>query len=68
MFINALAIAGLVGYAHAQTVTTTDYFATTPSLTSTSDESIATTSVAISVSEINFEGTWSTVIEQSMTF
>jgi hypothetical protein len=51
MFINALAIAGLVGYAHAQSAQFTNYAATTAALASTSDGSIATTSLAYELQE-----------------
>ena len=48
---KSLSIAGLVGYAHAQSAQFTDYAATTAALTSTSDGSIATTSMAYELQE-----------------
>ena len=68
MFNNALAIASLISYTHAQSASVTDYAAATPSLTTSDKLRIATTSVTLEVSEIIFEDKSTTLINQTMTF
>jgi len=66
--LKALAIASLVGYAHSQSVSVSDYSVATPILMDSAGSTLATTSLAMTISEIIDGAESSTLVSQSMTF
>ena len=66
---KALACTGLVGYTHAQTTAVvTNYSTATPSIKDSSANSIATTSVAMEISEVIDGANSVTAVEFNMNF